>query len=303
MQKEVSSHMILTQTFTYDEICQNLHTLSAEYKDFTTLRIVGTSHDQRDILMFRVGLGMESMVLSAGLYGRDSMNPLVFLQLAQEYCRAYLEDETIGNYHVRQLLNRCSICFVPLVNPDGYEISRCGYDAIRNPVLRQFCKIREIDYKQWRFNAKGIDINGNFPCKSYIQQQLGEYPASEPETRALMKVFEEYDTVGYLNFQSRGRITYYFRQALPFAYNQKYHRMARFMQKMSDCCIGRKEGESTYKATGGTPINYYSELMKKPALTIETLEPALEEAPLNPECFKETYKEVRILPLKIIQKL
>ncbi len=288
--KEVSIQMILTQTSTYDEICENLYHLSAEYKDFTTLRMVGTSHDQRKIFLFRVGLGMETIVLSAGLYGRDTINPLLFLQLAREYCKAYLEDTSIGTYRVRELLNRCSICFVPLLNPDGYEICRYGYEAIRNPILRQFCKIREIDYKQWIFNAKGIDINGNFPCKSYVQQQLGEYPASEPETRALMKVFEEYDTIGYLNFQSRGRITYYFRQALPFAYNPKYHRVARFMQKISDYCIGKKEEDKT----GGTPLNYYSELMKKPALTIETLES-------DPACFKETYKEVRTLPLKIIR--
>ncbi len=292
-----------THLSTYEEISQDMRALAREYRDFTTLRILNTSQDQRAILMFRLGLGIESLVLSAGIGGRDSLNPILFLQLAREYCKAYAEDSTIAAYRVRELLNRCSICFVPLVNPDGYAIAQQGFGAIRNPVLRQFCKIREIDYRQWKYNAKGIDINGNFPCKSYIQQQLGEYPASEPETRALMKVFEEYDTVGYLNFHSRGRVTYYFRQTLPFAYSPKYQKVAGFMQKISDYCIGKKEYATQMKGTGGTAINYYSELMKKPALTIETLEPTIDETAWTPEFFKETYKEIHTLPLKIIQKL
>lgn len=294
--------MVLNQIYTYEEIFQDVKNLSETYSDFTTFRIIGYSHDHRPIPLLRIGLGIETLVLTAGIHGRDAVNPILFLQMAEEYCKSYQENTTMEQYDVQDLLNRCSICFLPLLNPDGYEIALHGFDILRNPILRQLCKMREIDHNHWKYNAHCVDINRNFPCKSYIQQQIGEYPASEPETRALMKVFEEYETVGYLNFQSRGRIIYYYRHAMPFSYNQKNYRLARFMQKISDYNIGKKEEEFYSRLNGGTPVNYYSELFKNPALTIETIEPNA-EYPLKPEYQKDTYEEIRSLPLEIIEKL
>ena len=67
-----------------------------------------------------------------------------------------------------------------------------------------------------RDSARGVDINRNFPCKSYIQQQLQEYPASEQETQTLMRLFQDYETLAYLDFHSRGNVIYYYRQAMPY---------------------------------------------------------------------------------------
>ena len=178
------------------------------------------------------------------------MNPVLLTKLAEEYCQAYADDAEIDHYPVKELLNKCSLCILPLVNPDGYETVLQVLNSIRNPILRQLCKMRGIGAEHWKYNARGVDINRNFPCKSYIQQQLGEYPASENETRALMKVFEEYETVGYIDFHSRGRIIYYYRQAMPFSYNQRNHKLARYMQKLSDYSIGKREEEYMSRLNG-----------------------------------------------------
>lgn len=293
--------MVLNKHFSYEEILQNMESLSETYSEFSICRMMGTSHDDRQIPMIRIGLGIDSLVLTAGIHGRESVNPVLLLKMAEEYCQAYADDEEIAGYSVREALNKCSICIVPLVNPDGYEIALNGYERIRNPILRQLCKIRGIDSEHWKYNARGVDVNRNFPCKSYIQQQLGEYPASENETQALMRVFEEYETIGYIDFHSRGRIIYYYRHAMPFSYNQRNHKLARYMQKLSDYSIGKREEEYLSRLNGGTPVNYYSELLKKPAITVETVE---EEAgyPLDPSYQEKTYAEIRALPLEIINK-
>ena len=103
--------------------------------------------------------------------------------------------------------------------------------------------MRGVDWPYWKYNARAVDINRNFPCKSYIQQQFGEYPASEQETQTLIRVFEQWDTIGYLDFHSRGRIIYYYRQAMPFSYNQRNHKLARYMQKLSNYSLGKQEEE------------------------------------------------------------
>jgi g-D-glutamyl-meso-diaminopimelate peptidase len=293
--------MILNRTYSCDEIFQDMKELAQIYTDFTLFRTVGISHDERPIPLLRVGLGIDTLVLTAGVHGRESVNPVLLTKLAEEYCSAYSENRTIEGLSVRELLNRCSICILPLVNPDGYETALCGFDVIRNPILRQYCKIRNIDAEHWKYNARGVDINRNFPCKSYIQQQLGEYPSSENETRALIKVFEEYDTVGYIDFHSRGRIIYYYRQAMPFSYNQRNHKLARYMQKLSNYTIGKKEEEYMSQLNGGSPVNYYSELLKKPAITVETIEETA-GYPLDPSYQEKTFQEIHLLPLEIINK-
>ena len=43
--------MVLNKHYYYDEIFRDIRELSQTYTEFTTSRIVGTSHDERDIPM------------------------------------------------------------------------------------------------------------------------------------------------------------------------------------------------------------------------------------------------------------
>ena len=222
----------LNRRYSYEDIFQGMEELSRRYPDFTVCRSIGTSHDGRDIPMMRVGLGKKTLVLTAGIHGRETVNPVLLVKMLEDYCQAFQDREERYGYPVQTLLNGCSVVVIPLVNPDGYEIALRGFSVIHNPVLRQLCKMKEIGWQHWKYNARGVDINRNFPCRSYIQQQLGEYPASENETQALIQVFQDYDTLGYVDFHSRGRIIYYYRQAMPFAYNQRNHKLARYLQNL-----------------------------------------------------------------------
>ena len=206
----------LNQRYSYQDIFASMQILSEKFPEFTICRIIGQSHDDRQIPMMRVGLGMETLICTAGVHGRESINPVLLLRMMEEYCTAYKEYDRIDGIEVFPLLNRYSICFVPLVNPDGYEIALHGYGIIQNPLLRRMCRRRNINYQDWKYNARGVDINRNFPCKSYIQQQLQEYPASEQETQTLMRLFQDYETLAYLDFHSRGNVIYYYRQAMPY---------------------------------------------------------------------------------------
>lgn len=294
--------MVLNQTYTSEEIDQDIKILYEKHSDFTSYRIMGNSHDHRPISMLRIGLGIEALVLTAGIHGQESINPVLLARLAEEYCQAYAENTYIEKYSVRELLNRCSVTILPLVNPDGYETALHGFKSIRNPILRQMCKMQGIEWEHWKYNARGVDINRNFPCKSYTPQQLGEYPASEQETQALIRVFDEYETIGYIDFHSRGRVIYYYRQAMPFSYNQKNHKLARYMQRLSDYSIGKRTEECDAAGDGGSPVNYYSQLLGKPAIVVETVENSA-RYPLEPIWQEHTYQEIRTMPLEIIHKV
>ena len=113
------------QNHTYEKLYYTLWELAGRYSGFCQFRAVGNSHDDRLIPMLEVGNGAQMIFCVAGIDGTQNLLPRLLIQMAEEYCRAYecgwqLEEF----YEVKKLLDKIRICFLPLLNPDGYEISQ-----------------------------------------------------------------------------------------------------------------------------------------------------------------------------------
>lgn len=290
----------LENQYDYSQLEAAMKDLPLRYPGIITCSVVGVSHDQRRIYILRLGTGLQTLIVTGGIHGRETVNATLLLRMAQDYCEAYQKQDFLGDCDVYSLLKQYSICLLPLVNPDGYEIARKGFSAIQNPILRQLCKMKRIPAREWKANARGIDINRNFPCKSYVQQTLLDCPASENETKTLMRIFQDQDSVGYLDFHSRGKVIYYYRHAMTYPYNMRSQRMARYIQGLSSYTLGSREEEVQTKLSGGNSVQFYSELTGQPALTVETVDEQ-EEFPLKDTLLKESYQEVKQVPLGILQ--
>ena len=117
-----------------------------------------------------------------------------------------------------------------------------------------------------------------------------------------MDIFQKYpDSIGYIDFHSRGRIIYYYRNAMTDAYNRRSSRFARTMQRLSHYDVGTKAEELGAKTDGGNSVNYYSEQFERPALTVETVE---DEAgfPLDASYQQRSYEEIWRLPLAYLEE-
>lgn len=166
----------LNQSYTYEELLRNLQESGAQYPDFTVYKEVGESHDERSIPMLRVGLGLDALILTAGIHGKESINPVLLTRMAQEYSQAYQDNLNMRNYPVRELLDHCSICFLPIVNPDGYVIATESFNAIRNPILRQTCKMRGVDWPYWKYNARRSISTGIFHANPTFSSSSASIP-------------------------------------------------------------------------------------------------------------------------------
>lgn len=294
---------LLHQDYTAAQFTSYLYELSQRYHSFTEYRLLGMSHDDRKISMLRIGKGDQVLFCTAGIHGRERTNPVLLLQMAEEYCIAYESNWKLENfYEVRNLLDQYAICIIPLVNPDGYEIASRGFGVIKNPIYRQMLRMKGIPHELWKENARGIDINRNFPCAAYRRKQLQDQPGSENETRALLRIMQEQRSVGYLDFHSRGKVIYYYRQSMSPRYNQRSYRLARHLQKVSSYRLGRKEEEMATPGSGGNSVQYYAECMKSPAITIETLDDNT-SFPLPARFQKDVYEEIHALPLEYLFSL
>ncbi|MFA9465788.1 MAG: M14 family zinc carboxypeptidase [Velocimicrobium sp.] len=249
--------------YSYLEMMQYLKMLQTKYSDTLFIESIGTTICKRSIPMLIFGSGEKQMIVTGGVHGRESINPVVLIQMAEDY----LANQTMAE----QMSGR--IYMIPLLNPDGYEIATTS-DA------------------HWKNNAHGIDINRNFPSKTFQKKWEGDLPGSEEETKALMKVFDCIHADGYLDIHSRGNSIYYYRSQMSEAYNRKQKRIASVLSAVTGYTLEDAAHEIDSKDSGGNTVHFFSEYFEKPALTIETVSEE-EKFPLDVALQKETYLQIK----------
>lgn len=306
--------------YTYDKLVSDSNELERQYGDILKCVTIGKSHDNRDIILLKLGLGQNHMVCSAGVHGRESINPIVLLKIAQYYAMLYRSHESsfeksksieISKLYrsreiygqilfrrcVYELLNTYTILFIPLLNPDGYMIALEGFDTINNTFLRSICSKDNLLYKTYKFNGRAIDINRNFPSKLWMKKNDLDEAASENETKVLIDVFNQYKPLGYLDFHSRGESIYFYRSTMSVEYNKRQLDIANKLVDIIDYDLMEPEEEIDIGDSGGNTVHYFSEHFNKPAFTIETVE---EDAdfPLNPEYRQKVFDEIKLIILE-----
>lgn len=300
--------------YSYEKFMIDALSLSKQYKKILEYVTIGQSHDNRDIALLKLGKGKKYMICCGGVHGRESINPVVLLRIIEYYADLYtgykqekslliskLYNPTknlISEYEkmlyaacIYELLQTYTILFVPLLNPDGYMISLKGYDVIGDSQLRAHCRSMQLPYQEWKLNARGIDINRNFPSRLWRSKYKGDFAASENETKSLIKLFNEYPALGFLDFHSRGKQIFYYRSQLPEGYNKKALMIANRLKKVTGYMPVPPDEELEPDDSGGNTVHYFSEHFRRPALTIETVD---EEAkfPLDISYRATTFDEI-----------
>lgn len=301
--------------YSYDKLIEDALTLTKQYKEILEYVTIGKSHDNRDIVLLKLGKGKKYIVCCAGVHGRESVNPVVLLRIIEFYAdlytghkqqrsvlmnKLYNPTKNLKSEYEKMLYGACiyellqtyTILFVPLLNPDGYMISLEGVNVIRDSQLRLLCESLNLPYQEWKLNARGIDINRNFPSRLWKSKFEGDYAASENETKALINLFHEYRSLGFLDFHSRGKQIYYYRSQMPESYNKKLLNIANRLKKVTGYELVPPEEEIDSSDSGGNTVHYYTEYYRKPALTIETVD---EEAqfPLDISYRSITFEEIK----------
>lgn len=306
----------------YKDLVKDAGALTKQYNNILKCVTIGKSHDNRDIIMLKLGLGKKYILFCGGVHGRESINPIVIMKMAEYYADKYesykktklLYDEKIksiydnnvilnneGSYNkmifekcVYELLQTYTFLMIPLLNPDGYMISLNGFDSIDNNELKSRAKQMGIHYTQWKYNARAVDINRNFPCRSWKPKGSYDYAASENETKTLIEIFHKYHIRCFIDFHSRGKYIYYYRNSMNDKYNENQLVIAKHLKSISGYGLVNQEDEIDYGDSGGNTVHYFSERFNKPAITIETVDET-ESFPLNIKHRLSTFDEVKLV--------
>ncbi|URA11139.1 DUF2817 domain-containing protein [Thermospira aquatica] len=123
--------------------------------------VVGRSVRGREIKAFSYGKGSETILFVGGIHGDEPQG----VEILNRFRKVVANNPSL----VRGL----KVVIVPNANPDGFR-------------------------RRTRQNAHGVDINRNFPTRSYVTnyQKKAYYPGtragSEPETKVLMKLIQRF---------------------------------------------------------------------------------------------------------------
>jgi murein tripeptide amidase MpaA len=187
-------------------------------KVFERIRLPHLTWEKRRCHAFRIGTGdgkkRPAVCFLAGLHGREWGGPDILIYFGMRLLRAYRDGTNIRlgqrvftPAQVRMIVETLDVVVFPQVNPDGRHFS-----MERHPWWR---KNRRPAPKGRGSKSIGVDINRNFPFlwrfdrhfapntvgssfkPSDYESYVGTRPASEPETRNVIRLLDRFPNIRY----------------------------------------------------------------------------------------------------------
>lgn len=248
---------IVSQKYTYAQMKQQMKMLKNKYSDYCEMTEIGSSVKGHSLYDFTIGSpDADSSVLVVGtMHAREYICAAVLMQEIEYYLSNY--NCRIGGMKPADVLENTQIHYVVMANPDGVEIS-------------------QKSYARWKSNARGVDLNRNFPIKKFVsggtkgaEGYSGKKALSEPESRAIaaltVKLKTKQKLQGVINYHAMGRIIYGSCSSKKIAKDTKtMYQIA----KRETNYIAAPESSKT-KSPGGQYREYVMYLLGIPSITIE----------------------------------
>lgn len=243
---------------------------------FLKCRSVGRSCAGREIFCLTPCEADEYVLYAAAFHGSENITCNIALRFVEELCEALLTGGEISGLDARRAFYGRGIMVVPLVNPDGCEISVCGESGAGYAAgkVKRLCG---GDIRRWNANLRGVDLNHNFSAGwdalREREKQAGIYgpaptrfggfsPESEPETRALCELCNSHKIRHVMALHTQGEVIYWtWGQREP----ERSRRMAEIFAAESGYALEYPEN----LAVGGGFKDWFIERFGRPGFTVE----------------------------------
>lgn len=246
-----------------------IYQLEERYPETINVFEIGKSVQGEDLLALEVGTGPKQIFINGAHHARECLTTVLMLDQIDYIAKLKEQNGVAGGSNIKILLEKVTIVFVPLVNPDGANLVLNGQSSLSEEFANKGY-LKSGLFKSWKANINGVDLNQNYPT-SYPAGSSVKWPSaqgykgtpfSEPETQALKKLCDERLFDGSISYHSSGEIIFWhFNQA----------------DVTRDAVIARAVSNATgYGLVGrGNPSrgngfkDWFVEVYKKPGLTLE----------------------------------
>ncbi len=219
----------------------------------------GKSVEGRELYTITMGTGDYKLFINGAHHGMEWITSAMLMRFCKEFSDCYHKKLPFSGYDTEKLWERCTICVLPMVNPDGIQ------KGIETPGIF------------WQANANGVDLNHNYDagwseCKKMeIAEGItkpgptrygGEAPESEPETKAMVSFSrqEQFDLA--ICYHTQGEEIYY-------QYGENHPRRSSTLAKAFASVSGYKLASPPKIASHGGYKDWFIQEFQKPGFTIE----------------------------------
>lgn len=290
--------------YSSNDIYEKCKRFAQNYPELIEMEILGYSHDKRPIYVLRMSdqvhlqreeayVEKKHLLVMAGLHARETYNPFVVIKTIEDYINDYYDDGHLPFVNIKEVLSRSVIHFIPLSNPDGFDVVKFGSKAIRDTSLRNTLeKSIPGPYNRLKGNARMVDLNRNFENYTLDREQItfvsdvgtkgrlgvvntspalelyhGPHPASEVETQILQTYMLGYDFRAFLSYHSMGRVL--------FGYTTRYGSEVAALTNRYLSLASNTTGYSVPKNSDAWAWGYEGRYAvyntNKPLITVETI--------------------------------
>nr|AMO02547.1 carboxypeptidase M [Tityus serrulatus] len=188
----------------YVKMTSFLQEIARKFPDITQLQTIGKSVQGRELWVMRISkyakverpLLVPNAKYVANMHGNEAVGREMMLHLI-----AYLVNNYPNDKYVSALLNNTVIHIMPSMNPDGFELSKEG----------------ECSSGQGRYNARGYDLNRNFPDIFKTNNKK-----MQPETMYIKRWIEENNFILSGNLHGGALVASYPYDNLPNSIQTKF---------------------------------------------------------------------------------
>ncbi|WP_166242333.1 M14 family zinc carboxypeptidase [Paenibacillus turpanensis] len=203
------------------ELEEDIQSLCAKYP-FLRLGSAGASFLGRELHVLELGTGQRKVHVNAAFHANEWITSLLLMGFMETAAEAVAQDTSLLGFNMRRLLEETTLVAVPMVNPDGVELAIQGLRK-NHPLFEELLEWNggSTDFTQWKANARGVDLNDQFPAHWEVEAARreaigpsprnygGDAPLTEPEAIAMAELTRSgrFDLVVALHTQ--GQEIYY----------------------------------------------------------------------------------------------
>jgi len=265
------------QIYTYDRMSADLQQLAARYPDLIHIGSAGESEYGRKLWTADIGKGPAIILLLGSHHAREWITTVTMMTLMEQMAVQYDNNAvTPDGYHTRDLLDRVTFRMVPMVNPDGVTLQQFGLSAFPASDHASLLRMNggSANFKRWKANAKGIDLNRQYPANwanihnpspgPYYMNYKGKQPLQAKEAKAMYDLARSIQPEIAVAYHSSGEILYWNFKTKP-ANLARDHQFASSYAKLT----GYRLVQPTANPSGGGFTDWFIQDFGRPGLTPE----------------------------------
>ncbi len=207
--------------YDYQTLQKDLKLLREVYP-FLRVKNIGKSVLGSSIPEIRIGKGKKKVHMNGSFHANEWITTAVIMTFLNDYLLALTNTKPIRGFYADHFYYESTLSIVPMVNPDGVDLVLNG-PPNAEPYKSSVVEINKgsLDFKDWKANIRGVDLNNQLPAKWEIEKERkepkqpaprdypGDEPLTEPEVVAMTELTKKRNFDRVLAFHTQGKEIYW----------------------------------------------------------------------------------------------